>query len=124
LASNQSTAVVVPSLASRDAAFVSLAQEPLQRTGELLSGQAITPLLDNLAPFADLAWTPGGVLVGSNPLESLNIITPSSSQAVHSDGSAMGLHSTTLAGDGSGTPLAAMDVFSVGLTIGAGAADE
>jgi hypothetical protein len=117
-------AVVVPSLSSRDTAFVSLAQEPLQRAGELLSGRAITPLLDNLAPFADLAWTTAGVFGGPNPLDSLPLLTPSSSQAVHSDGSAMGLHSDTLAGDGSGTSLAAMDAFSAGLTIGAGTADE
>jgi hypothetical protein len=97
--SQPSAAAGVQSLTSRDAAFVSLAQEPLQRAGELLSGGSITPLLDSLAPVADLAWTTARVLGGRNPLDSLTLLTPSSSQAGHSDGSAMGLHSATWAGD-------------------------
>jgi hypothetical protein len=109
-----STAAVTPSLAMRDAAFVSLAQEPLQRAGEFLSGRAITPLLDDLAPVANLAWTTASVFGGPNPQDPLTILTPMSGQAVHSDSSAMGLRSATLTGENSAA--SAMDSSSSGQT--------
>ncbi len=105
----------VPSLAGRDAAFVALAEQPLQRAAELLTGGAITPRLDNLAPFADLAWTNASVFGGRNPLDSLTLLAPSSSQAVHSDGSAMGFQERTLAGDDSAASVAATHLSSAGL---------
>ncbi len=115
LAMNQpSVAAVVPSLASRDAAFVSLAQQRLHTAGELLSGGAITPLLDNLAPFADLAWTTASVFGGPNTLDPLTILSPSSSQAFRSDSSAMGLADKTLSGQDSEASATAADVFSAG----------
>jgi sugar lactone lactonase YvrE len=110
-----SAAAGTPSLASRDAAFVSLAQEPLQRAVELLSGGAATPLLDSLAPFADLAWTAAGPIGGPNPLAPLVLLTPMSSQAVHSDSSAKGLRDGTLASESSEASVAAMDLASAGL---------
>src|SRR5262245_34844116 len=110
-----SAAAVIPSLTSRDAAFVSLAQEPLLRAGERLSGGATTPFLDSLTPFADLAWTTAGAFGRENPLDPLTRFTPMSSQGVHSDGSVMGLRDGSLAGQDSEASVAATDVFSAGL---------
>ncbi len=113
---NQPSAMAgVSSLGSRDAAFISLAQQPLHTAGELLSGGATTPLLDGLAPFADLAWTTASVFGEPKPLDSLTILTPSSRQAVHSDASAMGLPGGTLAGESSPVSEAGTNDFSAGL---------
>ncbi|HZV06325.1 MAG TPA: Calx-beta domain-containing protein, partial [Gemmataceae bacterium] len=111
---NQPSAAAVPSLSIQDAALVSLARKPLERAGEFLSGRAITPLLDSLTPFADLAWTNAGALGGANTLDSLTTLTASSSQGVHSDGSAMGLQHGTMSVENS--EASAMDLDSTGLT--------
>jgi hypothetical protein len=108
-----STTAVVPSLASRDAAFVSLAQAPLQRASEFLRSGTITSLLDSLTPVADLMWTTASVFGGQNPLDSLTLLTPMSSQSVRSDGSAMGLQKGTLAGEDSEASAAGMNIFSL-----------
>jgi hypothetical protein len=110
-----SAAAVIPSLTSRDAAFASLAREPLQRAGELLSGGAITPFLDSLTPFADLAWTTAGALGKENPLDPLTFLKPMGSQGVHSDSSVMGLRHGTLSGQDSEASAAAMDLSFAGL---------
>src|SRR5262249_10636287 len=110
-----SAPAAVPSLARRDAASVSLAQEPLQRAGELLSGGASTPFLGSLSPVPDLAVTTAGAFHGPNALDPLAILTPSSSQSVRSDGSEMGLRDGTLAGQDSEASVAATDLSSAGL---------
>ncbi|HZV03916.1 MAG TPA: hypothetical protein VE999_02400 [Gemmataceae bacterium] len=122
LAMNQPpVAAVIPSLASRDAAFISMAQEPLLRAGVLRSVGSGTPVVDSLAPVADLAWTTAGVYGGANPPNSLTILAPSSSQAVHTDGSAMGLRGGALTSEDSARSADAADIFSAGLASDAAA---
>jgi hypothetical protein len=110
-----SAAVIVPSLANRDAAFVLLTQDPPQRAGEFLSEGSFTPLLNNLTPIADLAWTAASSTGGPNPLAPLALLTPMSSQGVRSDSSAMRLRDGTLAGENSEASVAAMDLASARL---------
>lgn len=82
------------------------------RAGELLSGGAITPFLDSLTPFADLAWTTAGALGKEKPLDPLTSFTPMSSQGIPSDRSVMGLRHGTLSGEASKTPAIAAELFS------------
>jgi hypothetical protein len=108
LARNQpSVPAVVPSLANRDAAFALLAGDSLQKPSEPAAG-----LSEHLTPVADLLWTTAGAFGESNPLDPLTALTPSSSAAVHSDGSAMGLRGHSLAGEDSAVSVAATDFFS------------
>jgi hypothetical protein len=109
----------VPTLTSRDAVFALLGREALSSPGgpndDLPAGGAFTPLLDSLGPIADLAWTAPGALRGQNTSDLLTLLTPTSSQRVRSDGSAMGLRGHTLAGEDSEVSVTAMNLSSGGL---------
>jgi hypothetical protein len=107
--SQPSGVAVVPSLAVRDAAFALLARESLQIPDDS------TDRLDSLAPVADLLWTTAGAFGEPNPLDPLTLLTPSSGQSAHSDGSAMGLQNGPSAGRDSETSAATTDYFSAGL---------
>jgi hypothetical protein len=101
---------VVPSLANQDAAFALLAGESLQQPSERAVG-----LSENLTPISALVWTTAGAFGGSNPLDPLTVLTPSSSPAVHSDSSAMGLRSGASTGEDREAFAAATDCFFAGL---------
>jgi sugar lactone lactonase YvrE len=103
----------VPSLAGRDAAFATLAREPIQASSSpwigLLIGGDLAPHTMSPTSIADRAWTPAIASIGQQPINQVSSI------ASRMERSAPGLLDGALTDEHSLALGAATDLFSAGL---------